>query len=248
MSYFTSYPPGKNGRHFADDIFKCIFVNEKFCILIKISLKFVLGVSNWQEPNVCLENSLGPNRREAIIWTNTDPIHWRIYAALGGGELILFLGYRHQYLFHCDFHYEIKLSKNYIFSFKSIFASAFLFAIKHTHTHVKSSFKWNYHKREQVGDKTQSSYNWSQYPENRLQFSRPLTSGKPAVYLLECRLRLEHVEFKGAKICASKPPIGGCPLRSEFYQLPTVTPMVSKAIWFGCSHYQSVTRFKLRKV
>ena len=33
--------PEQNGRHFADDIFKCIFVNEKFCILIKISLKFV---------------------------------------------------------------------------------------------------------------------------------------------------------------------------------------------------------------
>ena len=30
----------KNGRHFADDIFKYIFVNEKFCILINISLKF----------------------------------------------------------------------------------------------------------------------------------------------------------------------------------------------------------------
>ena len=25
----------------ADDLFKCIFVNEKFCSLIKISLKFV---------------------------------------------------------------------------------------------------------------------------------------------------------------------------------------------------------------
>ena len=25
----------------ADDIFRCIFVNEKFCILIEISLKFV---------------------------------------------------------------------------------------------------------------------------------------------------------------------------------------------------------------
>ena len=25
----------------ADDIFSCIFVNEKFCILIEISLKFV---------------------------------------------------------------------------------------------------------------------------------------------------------------------------------------------------------------
>ena len=34
-------PPGQNGRHFADDIFECIFVNEKVCILIKISLKFV---------------------------------------------------------------------------------------------------------------------------------------------------------------------------------------------------------------
>ena len=34
-------PPGHNGDHFADDIFICIFINEKFCILIKISLKFV---------------------------------------------------------------------------------------------------------------------------------------------------------------------------------------------------------------
>ena len=33
--------PGQNGRHFADEIFKCIFLNEKFCILIRISLKFV---------------------------------------------------------------------------------------------------------------------------------------------------------------------------------------------------------------
>ena len=35
-----SSPPGQNGRHFTDDIFRCIFVNEKFCILIKILLKF----------------------------------------------------------------------------------------------------------------------------------------------------------------------------------------------------------------
>ena len=32
---------GQNVRRFADDIFKCIFVNEKFCILNKISLTFV---------------------------------------------------------------------------------------------------------------------------------------------------------------------------------------------------------------
>ena len=28
-----------------------------------------------------------PNKRQAIIWTNDDPIHWRIYAALRGDEL-----------------------------------------------------------------------------------------------------------------------------------------------------------------
>ena len=37
---FNSSPPGQNGRDFADDIFNCIFVNENFCILIQISLKF----------------------------------------------------------------------------------------------------------------------------------------------------------------------------------------------------------------
>ena len=31
----NSSPPGQNGRHFADDIFSCIFTNEKFCILKK---------------------------------------------------------------------------------------------------------------------------------------------------------------------------------------------------------------------
>ena len=25
--------------------------------------------------------------RQAVIWTNADPVHWRIYAALGGEEL-----------------------------------------------------------------------------------------------------------------------------------------------------------------
>ena len=33
--------PRQNGRHFADDMFKCIFLNENVWISIKISLKFV---------------------------------------------------------------------------------------------------------------------------------------------------------------------------------------------------------------
>ena len=28
------------------------------------------------------------NRRQAIIWTNADPINWRMYVALGGDELM----------------------------------------------------------------------------------------------------------------------------------------------------------------
>ena len=33
--------PRQNGRHYPDDIFKCIFLNQNCCILMKISLKFV---------------------------------------------------------------------------------------------------------------------------------------------------------------------------------------------------------------
>ena len=33
--------PTQNGRHFADDILKCIFLNENVWIPIEISLKFV---------------------------------------------------------------------------------------------------------------------------------------------------------------------------------------------------------------
>ena len=41
ITKINSSPHVQNGRHFADDIFRCIFVNEKFWILIKILLKFV---------------------------------------------------------------------------------------------------------------------------------------------------------------------------------------------------------------
>ena len=37
----THLAPRQIGRHLAHDIFICIFVNEKVCILIQISLKFV---------------------------------------------------------------------------------------------------------------------------------------------------------------------------------------------------------------
>ena len=39
--WFYSLRSRQNGRLFADDVFKCIFLNENVLILIKISLKFI---------------------------------------------------------------------------------------------------------------------------------------------------------------------------------------------------------------
>ena len=44
-------------------------------------------VCNWGEVIIGLDNGLAPNRRQAIIWTNDDPVQQWIYAALGGDEL-----------------------------------------------------------------------------------------------------------------------------------------------------------------
>ena len=38
----NSSSPEQNGRQIADDIFRCIFLNKICCILIEISLKFIL--------------------------------------------------------------------------------------------------------------------------------------------------------------------------------------------------------------
>ena len=61
----------------ADDIFKCIFLNENDRIPIKISLKFVL--------RSVIDNK--PALVQVITWTNADPVHWRGYATLEGDEL-----------------------------------------------------------------------------------------------------------------------------------------------------------------
>ena len=74
MSFFNSYPPGQNGHQLADDIFRCSFLNEKFCILIQISLKFV-PKGRLFKFSIGLDNGVAPNRWQAIIWTNADPTH-----------------------------------------------------------------------------------------------------------------------------------------------------------------------------
>ena len=48
---------------------------------------------NWQYVGIGSDNGLAPSRRQAIIWTNADPLHWRLYAALVGDKLMLQTAY-----------------------------------------------------------------------------------------------------------------------------------------------------------
>ena len=88
---FNTLRPRQNGRHFPDDIFKCIFVNENAWISIKISLKFV--------PKAHINNI--PALVQIMAWRRagdkplSEPmmvsllthICVRIYASLGLNEL-----------------------------------------------------------------------------------------------------------------------------------------------------------------
>ena len=38
---------------------------------------------DWREGTKGLDNGLASNKRQAIVWTNDDPLHRCIYAALG---------------------------------------------------------------------------------------------------------------------------------------------------------------------
>ena len=85
---FKTLMPRKNARHFADDIFKCIFLNKKVWIFVTISLKFIPKSSiNNEYMSIGLDNGLTPIRRPTIIWTNDSLICWSLYASLGLNKL-----------------------------------------------------------------------------------------------------------------------------------------------------------------
>ena len=65
----------KRTPNFSDDIFHCIFLNEKCCILTQLSLKFVSNgpvddISAFDFQAVSLEK----NRQQMNKWTNGDTI------------------------------------------------------------------------------------------------------------------------------------------------------------------------------
>ena len=89
-THLNSSSSGQNGRHFADDIFKCYTWMKSFIFRFEIHWVCSQG-SNWQYSNIGPDDGLAPARRQAIIWTNADPVHRLIYAALRGDGLNLAL-------------------------------------------------------------------------------------------------------------------------------------------------------------
>ena len=79
---WTKWPPFRR-RHFQMYFLecKCIDFNQNFTEVYS-------QWSSWQYSSTGSDNDLALTRRQAIIWTNADPIHWRIYAALEGDVLI----------------------------------------------------------------------------------------------------------------------------------------------------------------
>ena len=88
MRTFNSSRPRRNRRYFADDLFKCIFLNKNVWILNKLSLKFILK---------------GPvNDIAALVrimaghYLNTWLLfYWRVYASLVLNELTFLVLSRH---------------------------------------------------------------------------------------------------------------------------------------------------------
>ena len=61
--------------------------NMNIWISNKISFEICSLGSNWQYVSIGSDNGMAPSRWQAIVWTNADPVHRRIYAALGENEL-----------------------------------------------------------------------------------------------------------------------------------------------------------------
>ena len=64
----------QNGGHFADNIVKCIFLNENAHIFIKIIQKFIPMGPNVNAKHVSDSgDEFAPRRWQAITWSKVDP-------------------------------------------------------------------------------------------------------------------------------------------------------------------------------
>ena len=76
----THLPLDNMAAILADDIFKCIFLNENFRISIQISLKFV-PKGPIDNKSALVQVMAAMNRPQTITWSNDDPVYRCIYSA-----------------------------------------------------------------------------------------------------------------------------------------------------------------------
>ena len=86
LQLLNTLRPRQNGRHFPDDIFKWIFVNENAWISINIHWSLFLGVQltifqHW------FRWWLGAGQATRHYLNQCWLVYWRIYASLGLNEL-----------------------------------------------------------------------------------------------------------------------------------------------------------------
>ena len=70
-----------DGRHFADEIFKCNYLGKKLYFDSNFT-EICLQSFNWQYVSISSGNSLVPNWWQNITRTSGDPVHWRIIHAI----------------------------------------------------------------------------------------------------------------------------------------------------------------------
>ena len=68
-------------------VFRRILLNKKFCILITFSQNFVIKSPIGNNPGLVQIIACRRIGDKPLFWTNVDLINWRLYGALGGGEL-----------------------------------------------------------------------------------------------------------------------------------------------------------------
>ena len=99
----------QNGRHFPDDIFKYIFLNENVWISIKILLKFV-PMSPIYNISSLVQIMAYADQATSHYLNQWWLVYWRIHASLGLNELIQTLGTS----------FIVIVSKIHAFSFKKV--------------------------------------------------------------------------------------------------------------------------------
>ena len=93
LGYLNPLRPRQDGRRFADNVFKCIFLNENIWISLKISLKLFLRFQltifqHW------FRYWLGAVQATSHYLNQWWLVSWHIYASLGLNEIYLILTLR----------------------------------------------------------------------------------------------------------------------------------------------------------